>query len=637
MLFAIDLSAYFCGARPGDLTGSDDLVLVAVSIAIAVLGSYTALDLAGRMRSPENCVRGFWWGLSSVAMGGSIWSMHFVAMLAFSLPIPVAYDAGLTLLSLLAAILVSGVGLYIAGRRPGHAVNLLGGGLFMGIGVATMHYAGMAATQVNAALSFDPGLYSFSIAIAVVASVVALWLAFNIRHGWQKAAASLAMAAAIAGMHYTGMAAAHYTPLPGPLDNDPLPSVPLLAVFVSVATFGMLLTGLVSASADRRLAGQLEREAGRFRKVLDTATDAFISIDAHGRIIFWNAQAEATFGWSHAEAVGRFFYDLITPKNHRDFRIQQMGQFSSAPKDWVFKGRHELTALHRNGHEFPVEVTSCASFVDGDVIMNTFIRDISNRKKFELELISAKERAEDANRAKSLFLANMSHELRTPLNAVIGFSEIIRDDLHGRGVSPIYREYGADINLSGRRLLDLINEILDHAKADAGRLVLREQTCDVGTIIATSVVAVRQAAQAGQVALVVEPADVTPMLFADEARLSQILVNVLSNAVKFTLPGGRVTLRSDVRPDGELVLEVVDTGIGMNAEQIATALSPFGQVDNQFARKFEGSGLGLPIAQRLLALHQGRLEINSAPGAGTTVAIYLPPARIWQPQAAEVT
>jgi PAS domain S-box-containing protein len=633
---ATDLFSYFCGARPGDLTGGHDSVLVAVSIAIAVLGAYTALDLAGRMRNAEDGGRHFWWALSAIAMGGSIWSMHFVAMLAFSLPFPIGYDIGLTLLSLFAAIVMSGIGLYIAGRRPGHAIGLLAAGVSMGLGVATMHYLGMAAMRLNATLRFDPGLYAVSIAIAVMASIVALWLAFNLHSAWQKAAASLAMAAAIAGMHFTGMAAAHYTPWPSLAGADAPPSVPLLAVFVAVATVGMLLTGLISAAADRRLAAQLEHEAGRFRKILDTATDAFLSIDAQGRIIFWNIQAEAMFGWSHAEAVGRRFYDLITPKNRRAARIEEMQhRAATPPQGWVFKGRHELVALHRDGREFPVEVTSSLSTAKDRGIINTFIRDISDRKQFELELISAKDKAEEANRAKSLFLANMSHELRTPLNAVIGFSELIRDDLHNAGLLPAYREYGADIYTSGRRLLDLINGILDHAKADAGNLVLREQTCDVSVIVAASVGAVYAAAQAGNVDLIVEPVEVMPFLFADEARLRQILGNVLSNAIKFNPPGGRVALRSRIRPDGELVLEIEDTGIGMSEAQIAIALAPFGQVENSLARKFEGSGLGLPIVQHLLALHQGRLEIRSAPGVGTTVIICFPRERTWQPEVAD--
>jgi signal transduction histidine kinase len=243
----------------------------------------------------------------------------------------------------------------------------------------------------------------------------------------------------------------------------------------------------------------------------------------------------------------------------------------------------------------------------------------------EHELIVAKEEAEAASRAKSEFLATMSHELRTPLNAILGFSEIIRDGRFGP-VPARYADYAGDIHSSGRHLLTVINDILDLSKIEAGRMEIACERVDLAKIVRACGQIMRGKAVDANVRLQVRlPEDAAVM--GDELRLKQITLNLLSNAIKFTPAEGHVAVAVERLPGGETVLAVCDTGIGMTRDEIRTALEPFRQVDSAQSRRYEGTGLGLPLVLRLVDLHGGRVEIDSARDAGTTVRVVLPPCR----------
>ena len=240
----------------------------------------------------------------------------------------------------------------------------------------------------------------------------------------------------------------------------------------------------------------------------------------------------------------------------------------------------------------------------------------------------ARRQAEEANRTKSEFLANMSHELRTPLNAILGFSEVMGNATFGPLGNPKYEEYIKDIHDSGRHLLALINDILDLSKIEAGKLELDEEDIDVAMTIRSCMVLVKERAGNGGVKLKTDIPEGLPALHADQRMLKQILVNLLSNAVKFTPPGGTVTIKTWSRSDSGYVFQVADTGIGIALEDIPKALSSFGQVDSKLARKYEGTGLGLPLTKSLVEIHGGSLDLQSDEGAGTTVTVRFPKERI---------
>jgi signal transduction histidine kinase len=251
--------------------------------------------------------------------------------------------------------------------------------------------------------------------------------------------------------------------------------------------------------------------------------------------------------------------------------------------------------------------------------------DITALKERETVLQAAKDQAETASRAKSEFLANMSHELRTPLNAVIGFSEIIAGEMLGPVGQPTYKNFAADVVKSGRHLLELINDILDTAKLEAGKTTIHLEPTSMHDIVGDSMRMVRDQATTSGVEMTSSIEEGIPLIDADATRLRQILLNLLSNAVKFTPAGGKITVTVSCRAHNVCIV-VSDTGIGMDASDIPKALEPFGQIDSSISRKYQGTGLGLPLCKLLAELHGGDLSIESALGRGTTVTVVLPMA-----------
>jgi two-component system cell cycle sensor histidine kinase PleC len=243
------------------------------------------------------------------------------------------------------------------------------------------------------------------------------------------------------------------------------------------------------------------------------------------------------------------------------------------------------------------------------------------------ELTASMERAEVANHTKTLFLANMSHELRTPLNAIIGFSQIIKDQIMGPIGKTVYADYARDIQGAGEHLLEIINNLLDISKIEAGKTEISEDLLDTADIVRASVAALRVQAAGKKIALVTDIPPETPFIRGDALRLRQVLINLLSNAVKFTPEGGCVTVSVASDTGRGVVFTVADTGIGMSRDEIEVALEPFSQIENALVKKYEGTGLGLPLAQRLVELHGGGLIIDSAKGVGTTIRVQLPHER----------
>jgi len=236
--------------------------------------------------------------------------------------------------------------------------------------------------------------------------------------------------------------------------------------------------------------------------------------------------------------------------------------------------------------------------------------------------------AEAASQAKSEFLATMSHELRTPLNAVIGFSQIMMRETLGPIGSTQYRDYAKDIHDSGVHLLEIINDILDLSKAEAGKLELDEDWVDVGDAVSAACRLIGPRAERAQLSVVERiPANLPP-LWADERKLKQILLNLVSNSVKFTPAGGRVEVSASIEPANGLSILVQDTGIGIPSSDLQRVMEPFVQVENSLTRSYQGSGLGLPLAAKMTELHGGKLSIASQLGRGTLVRLAFPAERI---------
>jgi signal transduction histidine kinase len=264
----------------------------------------------------------------------------------------------------------------------------------------------------------------------------------------------------------------------------------------------------------------------------------------------------------------------------------------------------------------------------------TIAVDITPRKRFENELAGAKDEAEAANRAKTEFLANMSHELRTPLNAIIGFAEMMQRQSFGPLGHKRYDEYVGDINISGRHLLDMVNDILDLTKAEAGKLNLVDDNVDVAEIADTACRMVAPQARARSIIVSNRISRSLPRLRGDERRMTQILLNLMSNAVKFSNDGGRVDLDAFLDEDGSYVLMVRDNGIGIAEHDLPRVMQIFQQADSSHTRRHGGTGLGLPLAKRLIELHDGNLLLESSLGSGTRIIARFPASRVVRSTAA---
>jgi len=379
-------------------------------------------------------------------------------------------------------------------------------------------------------------------------------------------------------------------------------------------------------------AGRLLAESEeRFRDYAQAASDWFWETDRDGRLVYLSGrrnevpapERDPRYGKTVIEVAGgdpddpawrAHLDDLAARRPFRNFSFRRLGT-DGAVRYFSVSG---------------TPVSDVAGRFQG---FRGTGRDITVETEARHNLQQAKELAETASRAKSEFLANMSHELRTPLNAILGFAEIIRDKLLGPIGDPRYSGYAEDIHSSGTHLLRIINDILDLSKVEAGRLELVEDVVDMADILKSVSVLLRERLARAGLGFQIDTPQNTCLVRADERKLKQILMNLLSNAVKFTAAGGEISL-SLHRTDEWIAIEVRDSGIGIASEDIARAMSPFGQVDSRLSRRYEGTGLGLPLAKALTELHGGRLELESEPGVGTIARVLLPGERLIQPDVA---
>ena len=406
-----------------------------------------------------------------------------------------------------------------------------------------------------------------------------------------------------------------------------------LSVVLSLA---LALLGLQNEGIQRRVEART-RELDRSRRDKDRLIDTIEGI-------VWEAEAEPLhFTFVSEQAERLLGYPVAEWLAEPDFWAAHIH-----PEDRAWVMRFCATATgERHDHEFAYrmiaadgavrwlrDIVTVAAEPGRPVRLQGIMIDITAQKEAESELRAAKEQAELANRSKSEFLANMSHELRTPLNAIIGFSQMMCGEMFGPLGAPRYKEYASDIYQSGNHLLELINDILDLSKIEAGKIELHESEVDVSRIVRSAMTLIAERAEAAGVAVTCELPERLPRLRADERKLKQILLNLLSNAIKFTPHGGRVTLAVGCDPAEGLTITVTDTGIGIADIDMPKVLAPFGQVDSALSRKFEGTGLGLPLTKALVELHGGALGLTSELGAGTTVCVSLPHARLVRASAA---
>ena len=360
------------------------------------------------------------------------------------------------------------------------------------------------------------------------------------------------------------------------------------------------------------------------RKVIDTSLDAVINIDEKGDVIEWSEQATNIFGWTRAEAIGNNMGTLIVPHQHREAHARGMKHFLKTGEGPVLNNRIEITAIDRHEREFPIELSISPLKIEGKHYFSGFIRDITDRKKNEQDLISAKQAAEQAQLAEQQFLANMSHEIRTPMNAVIGMTHL----LYETNPTEDQKEYLDSLRFSADSLMGIISNILDLSKIEANELEFEQRTFNLLELLKSLQQTFQFKVREKPISVVLEmDPKIENHLVGDSVRLTQILTNLLGNASKFTRKGTiGVKTKMLAATGGQYIiqLQVHDTGIGIDTDNIDKIFENFKQADVKITRKFGGTGLGLTIVKQLVELQGGSIEVQSKKDAGSTFTVVIP-------------
>ena len=396
----------------------------------------------------------------------------------------------------------------------------------------------------------------------------------------------------------------------------------------------------------------LEESEQHAQRILDTASDAFIAMNAKGEVTEWNVRAQQLFGWTRAEVIGKSLSDTIMSPAFREGHERGLKHYLATGEGPVLNRTVEVSGVHRDGRDIAIQLSVWVVKTPDGLGFNSFIHDltkikeIENRKLTELSLLARNIELEHSSRMKSEFLATMSHELRTPLNAIIGFSEAVKDGLAGT-LNETQKEFLGDIFNSGEHLLSLINDILDLSKIEAGMMTLDLEPVNLKFLLTKSLSIVRERAVSQRVQVEIDISEDLGVSQLDSRKTKQIIYNLLSNAVKFTPEDGRVSLSAKRVPRSAVgfiagpwpvqsfefltadhqeffEISVADTGIGLTTENISKLFQAFSQVDSSLSRKFDGTGLGLAMAKQLTELHGGSIAVASQENQGSRFVVWLP-------------
>ena len=729
-----------------------------------MLASYAALDLAGRVRSESGATRIGWIGAGGTVMGLGIWSMHFVGMLAFHLPVPIAYDVPLMLLSVVVAIAASLLALVTINTAKLRLRALLPGGLLMGGAIAGMHYIGMASIRADARLTYSAATVALSVLIAIVASLAALWLSFRFRSDVTargmilKMMSAVVMGVAIAGMHYTGMAAARFAPsqtavhassnilassqlgtavVTGAIliialaiigavidrnmqarsvftrqlaeqtvalgkserqyrllfDSNPNPmwvySTSALAfqavneaaiahygysrdeflamtlndirvesttsslerftwasygagtdgswfgrhrkkdgslIDVEVSSQEIVFDGLearlglaVDVTNARRAEEAVRQNEQRTRLIIDTALDAVITMDARGRILEWNTQAETMFGWPRAEVLGQRIAEKIIPVEFREAHQTGLRKFLESGEGPLLNRRVEITALRRDGSFFPIELAISPAKLGSDWTFNAFIRDLTEKKSLEAQLQHASKME-----AVGQLAGGIAHDFNNILTVIMSYGAMLLDNIDEKDPN---REDVQQIATAADRAATLTRQLLAFSR----KQVMQPQVLSINKVISGIEIMLRRLI-GEHIQLEVSLDQDLPPISVDPGQLEQVLVNLVVNARDAMPDGGRLLIATESsdpaleydggipRVDDDVVLVVRDTGVGMREEVQRRIFDPFFTTKE----RGRGTGLGLATAYGIVKQSGGEITVQSQVGKGTTFKVYFP-------------
>ena len=614
-----------------NLIGSYNYALVALSVLIAMFASYAALDLAGRVTAAGGWTRAVWLLGGAGAMGTGIWSMHYIGMLAFILPIPVAYHWPTVLLSLFAAILASVIALYVVSRQKMGALRALAGSVLMGTGIASMHYIGMAAMRLPATCQFNSFLVVLSVAFAVLISLAALWITFHFRDeklgmGWEKLAGAVVMGAAIPVMHYVGMAAASFTSSGMPVDLSHAVSISTLGTAgISTVTFIVLGLALLTSSIDKRFAARtLEVQEEKLQQ-----SEAYLSEAqrlSHTGSFGWRVSTGEVI-WSE-ESFRIFQYDrttkptveLILKRVHPEDAAQVKQTIECAARD----GKdfdHEYRLVMPNSSVKHVHVVAHALCGEsGSIEFVGAVMDVTGRRRAEEALRQAQADLAHVSRVTTMgeLTASLAHEVNQPIAAAVtNANTCLRWLTRDHPNIEEARAAAMRIVKDGTRAAEIISRV---------RLLFKKSTperelVNVNEIIREMIVLLRGEAARYSISFRTELAVDLPQVMGDRVQLQQVFMNLMLNgidAMKEVNAGGELTIKSLQTENGQLLISVSDTGVGLPAQQTDQIFNAF------FTTKLQGIGMGLSISRSIVESHGGQLWATDNPPRGASFYVTLP-------------
>ncbi|HEY3811763.1 MAG TPA: MHYT domain-containing protein [Caulobacteraceae bacterium] len=594
-----------------------DWRLVLVAAVVCATAAITAFRFYALAARSQGGLKLAWIGFCGIAAGCGIWATHFIAMLAYQPKLTTGYEPLGTGLSLILAIVSTGLGFGIAAARPKLA-SLAVGGALLGAGISAMHYVGMAAFRIQGALYWDAGYTVASVVVGVLMAAAAVAAAGHAQRLREQAIGAGLFTLAICSMHFTGMSAVTILP-------DPTVSVPHQVVdraVMAAAVAALVAVIVMTAVAVVAIENSLRRVSlDRMRVALDVIPYALAVFDVEDRLMQWNSRyAELNSGVGAHMTPGATFETLLRAGvacNHYA-EVELDGGADAWVKERLARRRAAPSTFEQrlsDGRWLRIEERR----MPGGGVVSVCV-DLTDMQRAAEALEKARDDAQSADRAKSEFLANMSHEIRTPLNGVMGIADVLaRTEL-----APMQQDMVQTLRSSAVTLERLLTDVIDLARVESGRLEMRAEPFNLAAAASAVTTLYEAVADEKGVALVFDAAsDADVTVLGDAERLKQILANLVSNAIKFTERG---EVRLGVKSDGagRWLCTVSDTGIGFPAEVKARIFGRFEQADGSVTRRYGGSGLGLAISRQLAEWMNARLDCDSTPGVGSVFSLSIP-------------